>query len=118
MLWKTYLDDVDFNFYHDDIAQLLEDFNDQCTSRMAIITYENLLELILKRAINGRIERIAKELQYVIPNVRTAKINRLDFIALIPAIIYIESCLDNGQALFRFRENSLLDQHMKRALIP
>ncbi|UJR14043.1 hypothetical protein I4U23_001040 [Adineta vaga] len=116
MLWKTYLDDVDFNYYHDDVLELLEEFNNQCLSKREYIIYENLLEIILKRRNNEKIERIATELQYVIPNIKILKINRLDFLALLPSIIYIESCLDHGQILFRFRENSLLDQHMQLVL--
>lgn len=117
MLWKTFLDDVDFNYYHDDILEMLEDFNSQCVTDAGIINYENLLELIMKRTLNGKIERIANELEYVIPKIKLIKINRLEFIALLPAIIYIQSCLDPAQTLFRFRENSLLDQHLRQALL-
>jgi hypothetical protein len=40
---------------------------------------------------------------------------RLEFIALLPMIIYVESCLDQQRALFRFGENSILDFHMQRS---
>jgi hypothetical protein len=116
MLWKTLLDDVDFNYYHDDILELLEEFNNRCLTDAGIINYDNLLDLMMKRTINGKIERIAKELEYVIPKTKIMKINRLEFIALLPTIIYIESCLDPEQSLFRFRENSLLDRHLRQAL--
>ena len=116
ILWQTYLDDVDFNFYHDILVDLLEEFNEQCVSNRGYVTYDNLVEMILKQTTNEKVERIASEVQYVIPNVKLLKINRLDFLALLPSIIYIESCLDHGQGLFRFRDNSLLDQHMQRAL--
>ena len=93
-MWNTYLHDVDFNYYHDDILELLKEFNNQCLSNTGIIKYENLLDLIMKRIKNGKIERISNELEHVMPKIKTMKINRLDFIALIPAIIYIESSLD------------------------
>jgi hypothetical protein len=111
------LDDVDFNYYHDNILELLEEFNNQCLLDTGTINYENLLKLIMKRTTNDKKERITHELEYVMPKIQTMKINRLDFIALLPAIIYIESCFDHGRVLFRFRENSVLDLHMRRALI-
>jgi hypothetical protein len=66
---------------------------------------------------NGHIERISNELEYIMPKNKKTKINRIEFIALLPAIIYIESCLEQGRSLFRFRENSLLDTHMRQAVL-
>jgi hypothetical protein len=116
-LWDTFLDDVDFNYYHDNILQLLEKFNNQCSSITETITYEHLLQLIIQRTTNGKIERISIELERIMPEIKIIKINRLDFIAILPAIIYIESCLDHERLLFRFRENSILDTHIRRALL-
>ncbi len=110
------MDDVDFNYYHNNILELLEDFNNQCSSDTETINYENLLQLIIKRTINDKTERIANQLEYVMPRIKTMKMNRLDFISLLPTIIYIESCFDQGRRLFRFRENSILDSHMRQEL--
>ncbi|CAF1412219.1 unnamed protein product [Adineta steineri] len=117
VLWKTFLDDVDFNYYHEDILELVDEFNDQCPIDRHIISYEIFLELVMKRIKNGKIERITNELQCIVPNIKTMKINRIDFISFLPLIIYIESCFNHEQSLFRFRENSLLDKHMQRALL-
>jgi hypothetical protein len=118
-LWNTFLDDVDFNYYHNHILELLEEFNDRCLSNTGTINYENLLELIMKRTTYNKIERIKNEVfvEYVIPKIKRMKINRLDFISLLPAIIYIQSCFDHGKTLFRFHENSLLDSHMRQAIL-
>jgi hypothetical protein len=116
-LWNTFLDDVDFNYYHKNILELLEEFNNHCLSNTGTINYENFLELIMKRTINDKIERITKQLEYIMPKIKIMKINRLDFIALLPAIIYIQSCFDRERTLFRFRENSILDLHMRQALL-
>jgi hypothetical protein len=80
------------------------------------INYDNLVALIMNRTTNGTYEHITSELEKLIPTIKTMKFTRLEFIALIPVLIYIESCLDQGKSLFRFRDNSLLDLHMKKAL--
>jgi hypothetical protein len=80
------------------------------------INYDNLVALIMNRTTNGKYEHITNELEKLIPMIKTMKFTRLEFIALIPVLIYIESCLDQGKSLFRFRDNSLLDLHMKKAL--
>ncbi|CAF2674429.1 unnamed protein product [Rotaria sp. Silwood2] len=116
-LWNTLLDDVDFNYYHKNISELLEDFNNQCLSNSETIGYGQLLEFIRKRIGNSKIERVSNELEYVMPKIKTRKISRLDFIALMPVIIYIESSFTHGQTLFRFQENSLLDLHIRQALL-
>ncbi|CAF0986418.1 unnamed protein product [Rotaria sp. Silwood1] len=116
-LWNILLDDVDFNYYHNNILELLEDFNNQCLSDRITISYEQLLEFIRKRLGNNKIERISNELEFVMPKIKTMKISRLDFIALIPVIIYVESCFAHGRTLFRFQENSLLDLHIRQALL-
>jgi hypothetical protein len=116
-LWSHFLDDVDFNYYQENIVELIEEFNVQCFANRGIITYENLLQLIVKRTANDRKERISNELEYLMPKIKTMKINPLDFLALIPAIIYIQSSFHNERALFRFREHSLLDSHIRRALL-
>ncbi|CAF0863895.1 unnamed protein product [Rotaria sordida] len=116
-LWNTLLDDVDFNYYHNNIFELLEDFNNQCLSNSQTINYEQFLEFIKKRIGNNKIERISNELEYIMPKIKTMKISRLDFIALLPIIIYIESYYVHGQTLFRFQENSLLDLHIRQALL-
>ncbi|CAF2091170.1 unnamed protein product [Rotaria magnacalcarata] len=115
-LWNTLLNDVDFNYYHNSIFELLEDFNNQSACDVGKITYEQLIEFIRKRIVNGKVERISRELENVIPKIKTTKINRLDFIALLPAIIYVESTVNHGRSLFRFQENSLLDSHIRQAL--
>ncbi len=111
------MDDVDFNYYLNNIRELLEDFNAQCSFDKGTMNHETLLELIIKRTRTGKPEHISNELEYVMPRIKTMRINRLEFIALLPAIIYIESCLEHGRSLFRFRENSLLDIHMRQALL-
>ena len=70
----------------------------------------------MNRTSNGKYEQITKEFETRIPLIKTMKLNRLEFIALTPVIIYIESCFDQGKSLFRFRENSILDTHIKKAL--
>jgi hypothetical protein len=71
----------------------------------------------MNRTTNGKYETIVKELEKLISMIKTMKFTRLEFIAFIPVIIYIESCLDHGKSLFRFRENSILDLHMQKALL-
>jgi hypothetical protein len=71
----------------------------------------------MNRTTNGKYETIVKELENLISMIKTMKFTRLEFIAFIPIIIYIESCLDHGKSLFRFRENSILDLHMQKALL-
>lgn len=117
-LWNHFLDDVDFNYYHESIVQLIEEFNNiQCLTNRGTITYENLLQLILKRTTIDRKERISNELEYLVPKIKTMKINSLDFLALLPTIIYIQSSFENERSLFRFQENSLLDLHIRQALL-
>ena len=70
----------------------------------------------MNRTTNGKYEHVTKELETLIPMIKTMKFTRLEFIALVPVIIYIESSLDHGKSLFRFRDNSILDSHMKKAL--
>ena len=71
----------------------------------------------MNRTTHGRYERVTKELENYIPMIKTMTFNRLEFVALIPIIIYIESCLDFGKVLFRFRENSLLNSRMQKVLL-
>lgn len=70
----------------------------------------------MSRTTNGKYEHISKEFEKVFPLIKTMKFTRLEFIALLPVIIYIESCFDHGKSLFRFRDNSILDLHMQKAL--
>lgn len=116
-LWNILLNDVDFNFYHNSIVELIQDFNEKCASNAGTISFDQLLDLVRKRTNNTKPERISKELENIIPNIKTMQINRLDFISLLPAIIYIESNLNTGRSLFRFQENSLLDSYMRQALL-
>ncbi|CAF4322960.1 unnamed protein product [Rotaria socialis] len=116
-LWNKLLDDVDFNYYHDDLIELLDEFDNRYSPVTSTINFDNLVGLIMHRAANGKYERVAKELESRIPMIKTLKFTRLDFIALIPLIIYIESCLDHGKPLFRFEENSILNLHMQKALL-
>jgi len=111
------LDDVDFNYYHENIVQLIEDFKNQYFANRGIINYANLLELIMKRTTNDRVERISIQLEYLMPRIKTMKITLLDFLALLPAIIYIQSAFNHEHALFRFREHSILDLHIRQALL-
>jgi hypothetical protein len=108
---------VDFNYYHDDILELLDEFDSHYSPVTSTISFDNLVALIMNRTTNGKYERITKELENVIPMIKTMKFTRLEFIAFIPVIIYIESCLDHGKALFRFRDNSILDLHIQKALL-
>ncbi|CAF0957209.1 unnamed protein product [Adineta steineri] len=116
-IWNTLLDDVDFNYYHDDIVELLEEFDSRYSPVTSTINFDNLVALIMNRTTNGKYERITKELENLISTIKIMKFTRLEFIALIPIIIYIESCLDQGKALFRFNDNSILDLHIKKALL-
>jgi len=111
------LDDVDFNYYHENIVQLIEDFKNQYFANRGIINYANLLELIMKRTTNDRVERISIQLEYLMPRIKTMKITLLDFLALLPAIIYIQSSFNHEHSLFRFREHSILDSHIRQALL-
>ena len=115
-IWNTLLDDVDFNYYRDDIVELLEEFDNRCSSVTLSINFDNLIALIMNRTTTGKPEQIAKELEASFPAIKTIKLTRLEFIALTPLIIYVESCFDQGKSLFRFRDNSLLDLHMQKAL--
>jgi hypothetical protein len=115
-IWDSLLDDVDFNYYREDILELLEEFDSRHSPVTSTINYDNLVALIMNRTTNGKYEHITNELEKLIPMIKTMKFTRLEFIALIPVLIYIESCLDQGKSLFRFRDNSLLDLHMKKAL--
>jgi hypothetical protein len=116
-IWNSLLDDVDFNYYHDDILELIEEFDSRYSPITSTINFDNLVALIMNRTTNGKYEQITKELEKLIPLIKTMKFTRLDFIAFIPVIIYIESCLDHGKSLFRFRENSILDLHMQKELL-
>ncbi|CAF3602731.1 unnamed protein product [Adineta steineri] len=116
-IWNTLLDDVDFNYYHDDIVELLEEFDSRYSPVTSTINFDNLVALIMNRTTNGKYERITKELENLISTIKIMKFTRLEFIALIPIIIYIESCLDQGKALFRFNDNSILDLHIQKALL-
>lgn len=107
---------MDFNYYRDDIMELLEEFDSRSSPVTSSLNFENLVALIVNRTTNGKPEQISKELEASIPTIKTIKLTRLEFIALTPLIIYIESCFDQGKSLFRFRDNSLLDLHMQRAL--
>lgn len=111
------MDDVDFNYYHDSIVQLLDQFNNRCIGEMGTISYENLLQLILQRTSNDKTDRITSQLEYVMPKIKSMKINRLDFLALLPVIIYIECSFNQGRTLFRFRDNSILDIDIRRVLL-
>lgn len=115
-IWTLLLDDVDFNYYHGDVLELLDDFDSHYSPVTSTINFDNLVALIMNRTTNGKYERIANELERRIPTIKTMKVTRLEFIALMPLIIYIESSLDHGKTLFRFRENSILNLHMKKAL--
>ncbi|CAF1311034.1 unnamed protein product [Adineta steineri] len=116
-IWNTLLDDVDFNYYHDDIVELLEEFDSRYSPVTSTINFDNLVALIMNRTTNGKYERITKELENLISTIKIMKFTRLEFIALIPIIIYIESCLDQGKALFRFNDNSILELHIQKALL-
>ena len=116
-IWSSLLDDVDFNYYRDDILELLDEFDSRYSPITSTINFDNLIALVMNRTTHGKYEHISKEFEKLMPMIKTMKFTRLEFISLIPVIIYIESCLDHGKALFRFRENSILDSHMKRALL-
>jgi hypothetical protein len=115
-IWDTLLDDVDFNYYRDDILELLEGFDQRYSPVTATINFDSLIGLIMNRTSNGKSEQVIKELETLIPTIKTMKLTRLDFIALVPVIIYIESRFDQGKSLFRFRENSILESHMQKSL--
>ena len=115
-LWNTYLDDVDFNYYHDHIVQLLDQFNEHCVGNMGIISYEILLQMIIQRTTHEKSDRITSQLEYIMPKIKSMKINRFDFLALLPVIIYIESCFNHERTLFRFRDNSILNIDTRRVL--
>lgn len=116
-LWNTLLDDVDFNYYRDDILDLLDEFDHRSSSSAIFeINYEHLVGLILRRNPKGKAEQVNKTFEKLLPTIKAMSWTRLEFIALLPTIIYVESCLDHGRPLFRFRENSILDLHMQRSL--
>jgi len=71
----------------------------------------------MNRTSNGKYEQISKELETLIPMIKTMKFTRLEFIAFVPILIYIESRFDHGKSLFRFRDNSILDSHMQKAAL-
>lgn len=112
-LWNTLLDDVDFNYYRNDILEILEGFDRR---RVSIIQFDPLVALIDERATRTgqQQQHVRDKLEQLFPMVRTMQWTRLEFIALLPAMIYIESCPEHGRALFRFRDHSMLDSHMQR----
>ncbi|CAF3948618.1 unnamed protein product [Rotaria sp. Silwood2] len=116
-IWSSLLDDVDFNYYHDDVLELLDEFDSRYSPVTSTINFDNLVGLIMNRTNNGKYERVTKELENRIPMIKTMKVTRLEFIAFIPIIIYIESSLDHEKPLFRFRDNSILNSHMQKALL-
>ncbi|UJR33151.1 hypothetical protein I4U23_020608 [Adineta vaga] len=116
-IWNSLLDDVDFNYYRDDILELLDEFDNRYSPITSTINFDNLIALIMNRTTNGKYDQITRELEILLPKIKTMKFNRLEFIAFIPVIIYIESCLDHGKSLFRFKDNSILDLHIQKALL-
>lgn len=108
-LWNILLDDVDFNFYHQTILELLEAFNSHCSSVMGNIDYVSFLDIILQRTATNKADRLSTEFEHLIPMIKSMKINRLYFITLIPAMIFMESSLHREKTLFRFRDHSMLD---------
>lgn len=111
------MDDVDFSYYHDDILGLIEQFDSHSSPVASTINFDTLIGLILHRIPSANYDHVAKELERRIPMIKTMKFSRLDFIGVIPLIIYIGSWIDHTKPLFRFRENSVLDLHMKKALV-
>ena len=110
-LWDSLLDDVDFNFYRHDILDILDGFDRR---RISILQFDPLVALIEERAARTQRQHVRETLEQLFPMARTMQWTRLDFIALLPAIVYIESCQEHGRALFRFRDHSMLDAHMQR----
>ena len=106
------MDDVDFNFYREDILELLDEFDHRATTKL---TFDQLVAAIQQHATNAKLETIIQALEKLSPSIRSLSWTRLEFIALLPSLIYVESTLDHGRPLFRFRENSILDLHMQRS---
>ena len=109
LLWSALLDDVDFNYYHETIMELLEEFNSHCSSVMGNIDYVSFLHIILQRTATSKVERLSMEFEHLVPMIKTMKINRLYFITLIPAMIFMESSLRREKTLYRLRDHSMLD---------
>lgn len=116
ILWNHHLEDVDFNYYHDTIVDLLNDFNEYSPEPMGRIEYSTLLRLILQRIPENRLEKFVIQLLNYVPNVKTMRINRLDFITLIPVIIFLETTCFPHREMFRFRDHSLLKTHISEGL--
>ena len=114
MLWNTLLDDVDFNYYHSTILELLEEFNCHCSSVMGNIDYVSFLQIILQRTATSKVDRLSMEFEYLVPMIKTMKINRLYFVTLIPAMIFMESTLRREKTLYRLRDHSMLDSLLTR----
>lgn len=106
------MDDVDFNYYREDILELLDEFDHRASTKL---TFDQLISSIQHHANNPKLDTIIQALEKFSPSIRSMSWTRLEFIALLPSLIYIESTLDHGRPLFRFRENSILDLHMQRS---
>lgn len=113
----TLLDDVDFNFYHDTIVDLLDEFNDYCPSNNSNLSFDEFISILQRRLGTFQVDRLTSEFEYFIPMIRTMKINRLEFLTLLPLTIYLESSFHRERTLFRFREHSILDLHLRQALV-
>lgn len=81
------------------------------------LSFTQFLEILQRRLRTTKVDRLTTEIEYFVPMIRTMKINRLEFIALLPLTIYLESFLHRERTLFRFREHSILDLHLRQALM-
>lgn len=117
-LWDNLLDDVDFNHYRDDILEYLNDFDHYASSSMmSTINFEELVSMIQHRMLLMKKEQIVKVLENFLPSIRPMTWTRLEFIGFLPSLIYMESLVDPSRTLFRFRDNSILDCHMKNSVV-
>ena len=117
-MWDKLLDDVDFNYYRDDILDYLNEFDQFASSSFTNqLSFEQLVTTIQHRMPAIKREQIVNTLETLLPAIKTIGWSRIEFIAFVPTLIFIESSLDQSRTLFRFRENSILDSHMKRHVI-
>jgi hypothetical protein len=113
-LWTVLLDDVDFNYYHDTIVSLLDEYANHCSPLTGYMSYVHLLEMMHKRMATVRIERLLADIECFLPTIKTMRINRLDFMTIIPLMIYLQSSSNDEQVLFRFRDHSLIDLYRSK----
>ena len=83
-IWNSLLDDVDFNYYRDDILELLDEFDSRFSPITSTINFDNLIALIMNRTTNGKYEHITKELEKIILKLKEVLMGK----SLLPRLLF------------------------------